>query len=43
MAPFLVGLEGVGPDEGLVLLEDVFHLEDLLRDLGTAGPAGDPR
>jgi L-rhamnose mutarotase len=30
MAPFLVGLEGGGPDEGLVLLEEVFHLEDQL-------------
>ena len=29
MAPFFVGLEG-GPDEGLVLLEEVFHLEDQL-------------
>ena len=35
MAPFFVGLEGAGPDEGLVLLEEVFHLEDQLRDLGT--------
>ena len=31
MAPFFVGLEGGGPDEGLVLLEEVFHLEDQLR------------
>ncbi|HKO84943.1 MAG TPA: L-rhamnose mutarotase [Actinomycetota bacterium] len=30
MAPFFVGLEGGGPDEGLVLLEEVFHLEDQL-------------
>ena len=29
MAPFFVDLEG-GPDEGLVLLEEVFHLEDQL-------------
>ena len=27
MAPFFAGLEGA-PDEGLVLLEEVFHLED---------------
>jgi hypothetical protein len=27
---FLVGLEGGGPDEGLLLLEEVFHLEDQL-------------
>jgi len=31
MAPFFVGLEGGGPDEGLALLEEVFHLEDQLR------------
>ena len=31
MAPFFVGLEGGRPDEGLVLLEEVFHLEDRLR------------
>ena len=30
MSPFFVGLEGGGPDEGLVLLEEVFHLEDQL-------------
>jgi L-rhamnose mutarotase len=30
MAPFFVGLEGGGPDEGLVLLDEVFHLEDQL-------------
>jgi L-rhamnose mutarotase len=29
MAPFFAGLEGA-PDEGLVLLEEVFHLEDQL-------------
>jgi L-rhamnose mutarotase len=34
MAPFFVGLEGGGPDEGLVLLEEVFHLEDQLRSQG---------
>jgi L-rhamnose mutarotase len=28
MAPFFTGLEGGGPDEGLVLLDEVFHLED---------------
>jgi L-rhamnose mutarotase len=31
MAPFFTGLDGRGPDEGLVLLEEVFHLEDQLR------------
>jgi L-rhamnose mutarotase len=30
MAPFFTGLEGGAPDEGLVLLEEVFHLEDQL-------------
>jgi L-rhamnose mutarotase len=30
MAPFFVGLNGGGPDEGLALLEEVFHLEDQL-------------
>jgi L-rhamnose mutarotase len=30
MAPFFVGLEDGGPDEGLVLLDEVFHLEDQL-------------
>jgi L-rhamnose mutarotase len=29
MAPFFLGLDG-GPDEGLVLLDEVFHLEDQL-------------
>jgi L-rhamnose mutarotase len=28
MAPFFTGLEGGGPDEGLVLLDEVFHLDD---------------
>ena len=32
MAPFFVSLEGGGPEEGLVLLEEVFHLEDQLRN-----------
>jgi L-rhamnose mutarotase len=31
MAPFFVGLDGAGPDEGLTLLEEVFNLEDQLR------------
>jgi len=31
MAPFFAELEGA-PDEGLVLLEEVFHLEDQLGD-----------
>ena len=35
MAPFFVDLEG-RPDEGFLLLEEVFHLEDQLR----AAPSG---
>jgi L-rhamnose mutarotase len=31
MAPFFAGLDGGAPDEGLVLLEEVFHLEDQRR------------
>jgi L-rhamnose mutarotase len=31
MAPFFAGLEGGGPDEGLVLLDEVFHLEDQIQ------------
>ena len=31
MAPFFMDLDGRGPDEGLVLLEEVFHLEEQLR------------
>jgi L-rhamnose mutarotase len=27
MAPFFESLEGAGPDDGLTLLEEVFHLE----------------
>lgn len=30
MAPFFVDLDG-RPDEGFLLLEEVFHLEDQLR------------
>jgi L-rhamnose mutarotase len=30
MAPFFTGLDGRPPDEGLVVLEEVFHLEDQL-------------
>jgi L-rhamnose mutarotase len=33
MAPFFAGLESA-PDAGLVLLEEVFHLEDQLRHQG---------
>jgi hypothetical protein len=30
MAPFFTGLEGYGPDESVVRLSEVFHLEDQL-------------
>jgi L-rhamnose mutarotase len=30
MAPFFTGLDGRPPDEGFLLLEEVFHLEDQL-------------
>ena len=28
MAPFFTGIEGRGPDEGFVLLQEVFHLDE---------------
>ena len=28
MAPFFTGIEGRGPDEGFVLLQEVFHLAE---------------
>jgi L-rhamnose mutarotase len=31
MAPFFMDLDGRGPDEGFVLLEEIFNLEDQLR------------
>ena len=37
MAPFFTGLSGRGPDEGFLLLEEVFHLEDQLADSGRTG------
>lgn len=30
MAPFFVGIDGRAPDEGFLLLHEVFHLEDQL-------------
>jgi L-rhamnose mutarotase len=33
MAPFFMDLDGRGPDEGFVLLEEIFHLEDQLGSL----------
>lgn len=33
MAPFFTGIDGRAPDEGFVLLREVFHLEDQLAAL----------
>ena len=33
MAPFFEELDGVAPDQGFLLLEEVFHLEDQLEQL----------
>jgi L-rhamnose mutarotase len=30
MAPFFIGLHGRGPDEGFLLLDEVFHLDEQL-------------
>jgi L-rhamnose mutarotase len=30
MAPFFAGLDGRAPDEGFLVLEEIFHLEDQL-------------
>jgi hypothetical protein len=30
MAPFFTGLQGSGPDEGFLLLDEVFNLDDQL-------------
>ncbi len=35
MAPFFTGTDGRAPDEGFVLLREVFHLEDQLAELPT--------
>ncbi|MFL6144968.1 MAG: L-rhamnose mutarotase [Labedaea sp.] len=32
MAPFFTDLEGRRPDEGFLVLEEVFHLEDQIRE-----------
>ena len=34
MAPFFADLPGARPDRGFVVLDEVFHLEDQLRDRG---------
>jgi len=35
MAPFFTGLQGRPPDEGFVVLDEVFHLEDQLSESET--------
>jgi L-rhamnose mutarotase len=36
MAPFFTGLEGRGPDEGFLLLTEIFNLDDQLSRVGEA-------
>jgi L-rhamnose mutarotase len=43
MAPFFVDLRGRRPDEGLALLEEVFHLEDQLAALDPGKVPGEER
>jgi len=44
MSTFFVGLDGRTPDEGLVLLEEIFNLEDQLQRMTVGQPAqGQPR
>lgn len=38
MSSFFVGLDGRAPDEGLLLLDEVFNLDDQLHRLATAEP-----
>lgn len=40
MAEFFVGLDGRGPDEGFVLLPEVFNLDDQLARLSAGGTHG---
>ncbi len=45
MAPFFAGLDGRRPDEGFLVLDEVFHVEDQLADAVTdprAGPSANP-
>lgn len=45
MAEFFIGIDGRAPDEGFLLLEEVFHLEDqldALPDDRPPDPAADP-
>jgi L-rhamnose mutarotase len=37
MAPFFTGLDGRAPDEGFLVLEEVFHLDDQLVRAGIRG------
>lgn len=43
MSRFFVGLDGQGPDEGLLLLEEVFNLDEQLGRLRTDQPEGQRR
>jgi len=44
MSTFFVGLDGRSPDEGLVLLEEIFNLEDQLQRNAVGQPAqGQPQ
>ena len=43
MAAFFTGIEGRAPDEGFVLLEEVFHLEDQLAASTTDDDRSDVR
>ena len=36
MAAYFTGIDGRAPDEGLLLLREIFHLEDQLERLSTA-------
>ena len=38
MQQFFTGLDGRGPDEGFLLLEEIFHLEDQLARAATKEP-----
>ena len=38
MARFFVGLDGRGPDEGLLLLDEIFNLDDQLQQLTGESP-----
>jgi L-rhamnose mutarotase len=41
MAAFFTGIEGRPPDEGFVMLREIFHLEDQLAPPGHDGMRGE--